>query len=179
MILTLILLVAVILIGYLAIVKTTFGKFPPSLSATHYWWKSIGYNWPFKLLMYTLPCLLCPAWFQIADSINSYWTFLAFLSGVSLAGVGLYANYLDEQKLGHIVLTTIAATLSTLWACLVGLWIIPLLIYTFVLLLSTMLVIVNYDKDKTLTINLANNKVLLMFEVSAFFIILVTLFINI
>ena len=179
MIATMILTATLVLIGYLVLVYIIFGQLPPSLSATHYWFKSRGFNWPFKLLMYTLPCLLCPAWFQIADSINSYWTFLAFLSGVSLAGVGLYANYLDEQKLGHIVLTTIAATLSTLWACLVGLWIIPLLIYTFVLLLSTMLVIVNYDKNKTLTINLANDKVLLMFEVSAFFIILVTLFINI
>jgi len=178
MILTMICIAAILLIGYLVAVRVIFGEFPPSYSATHYWFKVRGFNCPFKTLMYTLPCLLCPAWFQIADSINSYWTFLAFLSGVCLAGVGLYANYLGEDRRRHIVFTTIAASLSALWTFLIGYGIITLIIYGIILIYLGLRVLINYDKGISFNDNLVKAKTLLWIEIAAFSLIIVPLIIN-
>lgn len=177
---TLVITAMTLMIMYVLIVRMVFGEFPPSLSMTHYWWKKKGMYWPFRALMYATPILLCPAWFEAADSINPNWTFLAFLSGIALAGVGFFANFLSNQKYGHYICTAIAAILSLIWVNIAGYWWVAWIMYGS----AIAFVIYSYNKqskfDKehlSVIDRIKDTNVMFWLEMAAFFTIYITLII--
>lgn len=160
---------------YLVITGLIFKQIPSSLSKTHYLYqrwgqlrlllrekrlfesakargekyiiKKIEYKaWQFKACIGAYIATLLPVWFEKGDIMNSNFTWLGFLSGISLALVAINAEYLGKDKKRHYLFTAIAAALSILWTICVGKWYIAVMIYAVILSLIGFLYIKQEEK---------------------------------
>lgn len=108
---------------YLVTTIRVFGIFPPSLSETYYYWDFVkkGLGIVFTIMMFVCAFCLMPAWIEITEALNPNFTFLPFLSCVSICFVGAAPAFKSDplERKVHTYSAIWAAFCALLWCFVV------------------------------------------------------------
>lgn len=130
----------VLYITYTTVCKIKYGERMDCLSSTYY---LNNRKWVFTAFILGISFFLLPSWLEIS---GENYQFLAFLSTVTLSGVGLFPRYLEDDRRLHIGSVIVSAIISIIWNIASGIY-VPLLVGIVLLLLLKLLF---RNKDLTL-----------------------------
>lgn len=122
----------VVYVTYVIVCKLRYKEKMDCISSTYYLNER---KWVFTLFIAFISFFLLPSWLEISG--ESY-AFLAFLSVVSMLGVGIFPRYLEDDRAKHIASVFVSAIISIIWNVVSGVY-LPILIGVALLLLSKLL----------------------------------------
>lgn len=111
-------------------VCTIYAKYKPSCISESYY--LLKHKWIFTLWVIAIAFLTFPAWL---DASPDNFQALAFLSVISLIGIGIAPRYLENDRKIHISATCFAALFSLIWTAVTGLFILPIVLSIILLIL--------------------------------------------
>ena len=122
---TLLIISAIICLGYTISTKIAFKE--DSISQSYYHWKNIKESLKDLFFGWTVLTAfsILPVWLELTPK---NYQFIAFLSSASLMFVGAFPKYLEEHRVQHFALAFSCIILSVLWGILLHTWYIPTLL---------------------------------------------------
>lgn len=105
-------------------------KYKPSCISESYY--LLRHKWIFTVWIIAIAFLTFPAWLDVSpDNFQA----LAFLSVISLIGIGIAPRYLENDRKIHISATCFAAFFSLIWTTVTGIFILPIVLSIVLLVL--------------------------------------------
>ena len=111
-------------------ISIIYAKYKPSCISESYY--LLKHKWIFTLWVILIAFLTLPSWLDASpDNFQS----LAFLSSISLIGIGIAPRYLENDRKIHISATCFAALFSLIWTVITGFYILPIILSIVLLIL--------------------------------------------
>ena len=111
-------------------ISIIYPKYKPSCISESYY--LLKHKWIFTLWVILIAFLTLPSWL---DASPDNFQFLAFLSSISLIGIGIAPRYLENDRKIHISSTCFAALFSLIWTVITGFYILPIILSIVLLIL--------------------------------------------